>query len=146
MCHTPNHTLCTHTCTLLLIALRIVSQPKDVLSEPGEKLEFTFETSPKANSYKWYFNESEISDEDQDYEGSTTEQLVLSKCLPKHKGFFKCVVTNDSGRSLASETATLMIGKLELLLNTSILVLKFVATSFTWSALINSWILISGLL
>ena len=89
-----------------------MSQPKDILCEPGEKLEFMFETSPKANSYQWYFNESEISDEDQDYEGSTTEQLVLSKCLPKHKGFFKCVVTNDTGRSLASETATLMIGKL----------------------------------
>ena len=71
---------------------------------------FSIETSKMAKAYQWYFNGNEISNEDMDYEGSTTEVLSINKCLPKHKGSYKCVLINELDTSLSTEIATLKIG------------------------------------
>ena len=85
-------------------------QPENVVCKPGDKLGFTIETSPTAKSYQWKLNEDDINDEDANIEGSTSEHLSISKCLPKHKGSYKCFVTTELDTSLSSEIATLKIG------------------------------------
>ena len=44
--------------------------------------------------------------------GSTTDCLTLEKCYPKHKGFYNCIVTDESGKSESSDKAALTIGEL----------------------------------
>ena len=95
---------------LYIIGLKILSQPKNVLCKPGEKLGFSIETSKPAQAYQWYWNGNEISSEDKDYEGSTTKCIFISKCLPKHKGSYRCLVTTELDILISSETATLEIG------------------------------------
>ena len=92
------------------LGLRILTQPDNVVCKPGDKLGFTIETSPTAKSYQWKLNGNEISGEDMEYHGSTTNFLSISKCLPKHKGSYKCIVTTELDTSLTSEIATLKIG------------------------------------
>ena len=92
------------------LGLRILTQPKNAVCKPGDKLGFFIETSKTAQAYQWYLNGNQICDEDKDYEGSTTKQLIISKCLPKHKGSYKCVVTTELDTLLTSEIATLKIG------------------------------------
>ena len=87
-----------------------MTQPESVVCKPGDKLGFTIETSLTAKSYQWKLNGDDINDEDANYEGSTSEHLSISKCLPKHKGSYKCVVTTELDTSLSSEIATLKIG------------------------------------
>ena len=89
-----------------------MTQPKNVVYKPGDKSVFSIETSKTAQAYQWYLNGTEISSEDKDYEGSKTEKLCISKCLPKHKGFYKCTVVNELNTSLNTESATLKIGRL----------------------------------
>ena len=88
-----------------------MTQPENVVCKPGDKVGFTIETSPAAKSYQWKLNGNEISNEDMNYEGSTSEHLSISKCLPKHKGSYKCVITTQLDTSLSSEIATLKIGE-----------------------------------
>ena len=64
---------------------------------------------PSAQAYQWYLNGDKISNEDKDYEGSTTECLSIYKCLPKHKGSYYVVATKMEIK-LTSEIATLKIG------------------------------------
>ena len=92
------------------VGLRILTQPKNVVCTPGDKVGFTIETSPTAKSYQWKLNGNEISNEDKEYHGSTTNSLSISKCLSKHKGSYKCIVTTELDLLLSSEIATLKIG------------------------------------
>ena len=92
------------------LGLRILTQPKNVICQPGDKLEFYIKTSKTAQAYQWYWNEKEISKEDKDYDGSTTEVLCINRCLPKHKGSYKCVLVTELDTSLSTEIATLKIG------------------------------------
>ena len=94
----------------MCLGLRILTQPENVVCKPGDKLGFIIGTSPTAKSYQWKLNGNDISNEDKDYEGSTTEHLSISKCLPKHKGSYQCVVTTELDTALMSENATLKIG------------------------------------
>ena len=87
-----------------------MTQPKSVVCKPGSKLGFSIETSKTAQAYQWYFNGNEISHEDKDYEGCTTESLSVNKYLPKHKGLYKCVVTTELDTSLSSDMAKLDTG------------------------------------
>ena len=87
-----------------------MTQPKSVVCQPGDKLGFSVETSKTAQVYQWYWNEKEICKEDKDYDGSTTEALLIDKCLPKHKGSYKCVLVTELDTSLSTEIATIKIG------------------------------------
>ena len=87
-----------------------MTQPKNVICQPGDKLGFSIQTSKPAQAYQWYWNEKEICKEDKDYDGSTAEALTLDKCLPKHKGSYQCIVMTELETLLRTETATLKIG------------------------------------
>ena len=71
---------------------------------------FSIETSKTVQACQWHLNGNEISNEDKDYEGSTTEVLSINKCLPKHKGSYKCVLVTELDTSLTTESAVLKIG------------------------------------
>ena len=102
--------VCTYLICSSYLGLRILTQPENVVCKPGDNLEFTVETSSTAKSYQWNLNGKEISNEDRDYDGSNTKHLSICKCLPKHKGSYKCVITTELDTSLSSEIATLKIG------------------------------------
>ena len=87
-----------------------MTQPKNVVCQPGDKLRFLVKPSKTAQAYQWYWNEKEISKEDKDYDGSTTEVLCINRCLPKHKGSYKCVLVTELVTSLSTEIATLKMG------------------------------------
>ena len=89
----------------------ILCHPKDIETKPGSSVEFFIETSRTAIAHEWHFQEQTISS-DTDYRGSSTDHLTVIKCLPKHKGTYKCIVTDESGKTFISESATLTIGKL----------------------------------
>ena len=92
-----------------------MTQPKDTYSEPGKKVYFTIKTFPASATYQWYFEEAKITSEDKDYEGFTTERLLLKKFLPKHKGCYRCFATDGIGHSVISDIAVLKSSKLNLL-------------------------------
>ena len=69
-------------------------------------------TSPLAKNYEWYFEEKLIlSTDDATLEGCSTDNLVIGKCLPKHRGSYKCVVTDELGENYTTRSATLNIGR-----------------------------------
>ena len=72
-------------------------------------------TDPLATSYGCYFNGSFISPDDQQYEGSTTDTLVIKECHNECKGFYTCKVTDRFVGKYNSEDANLEIGRRELL-------------------------------
>ena len=86
----------------------------NVTTKPGLTVEFSVQTYSTVRKWEWYFQEETISNEEADYRGSTTEKLIIEKCLPKHKGAYKCVVTDESGETFTSKTATLSIGTIKL--------------------------------
>ena len=92
------------------VGLKILTQPKNVVCKPGVKFGFSIETSKTAQAYQWYLNGKEMN-ENEDCEGSTTEHLSISKCLPKHKGSYHCVVVTELDTRVTTEIATLIIGK-----------------------------------
>ena len=102
---------CAYT-TLSYTALTFVIQPKDVLTNLGESIEFSIKTSPMATTYLWHFQEKQITSEDIDYEGYKTDNLLIPKCLPKHRGAYKCIVTDEAGETLSSESGMLKFGEL----------------------------------
>ena len=73
-------------------------------------MELTVKIYPSAKTYTWYFEEKPIVEADY-YEGVTTDQLVVPKLAPRHKGVYKCVVTNESNKKYTSEEAAITIGK-----------------------------------
>ena len=85
-------------------------EPKDVCCKPGEKVEFTISTAPSATTYQWYFKNQAISLPD--YEGQTSERLLVSKYLPKHRGAYWCVAGDGSGTQITSRHAALTAGNL----------------------------------
>ena len=87
-----------------------MTQPKNVVCQPGDKLEFSIETSRTAQAYQWCLNGTEVNKEDKDYDGSTTKALSINRCLPKHKGSYQCIVMTELETSLSTEIATLEIG------------------------------------
>ena len=98
--------------SLLYTALTILMQPKDTLTNLGDSVEFSIETSPVATTYAWHFQEKPIIAEDIDYEGYDTDKLLILKCLPKHRGAYKCILTDEAGESFVSASGTLKFGKL----------------------------------
>ena len=93
------------------LGLRILTQLKNVICQPGDKLRFSIKTSKPAQAYKWIFNGIVINKEDKDYDGSSTDVLSVNRCLPKHKGSYQCIVMTELETSLRTEIATLEIGK-----------------------------------
>ena len=87
-----------------------MTQPKGVVCQPGDKLGFSVATSKTAKAYQWYLNGKVINNEDKDYDGSTAEVLSVTRCLPKHKGSYQCIVMTELETSLSTEIATLEIG------------------------------------
>ena len=86
-------------------------QPRAINSIPGIRARYSVAMDPGFKNYQWYFKEKLISIDDDDYEGSTTSHLSIKRCLSKHSGTYKCVVTNKFGELRSSETATLTLGK-----------------------------------
>ena len=91
---------------------KFVTHPKTTISEPGLRVELTVKTDPTAKTYTWYFEEKPIVVEADFYEGSTTDQLIIPKLIPRHKGVYKCIVTNESNERFTSMEATVKISKL----------------------------------
>ena len=92
------------------LGLRILTQPKSVLCQPGDKLRFSIATSKTAKAYQWCLNGMKIPTDNNDYEGCISEKLFINRCLPKHKGSYQCIVVNELDTSLSTEIATLKIG------------------------------------
>ena len=92
------------------LGLRILTQPKNVVCQPGDKLGFSIETSKTAQAYQWCLNGTKITTDNKDYEGCISEKLSINGCLPKHKGSYQCVVMTELDTSLTAEIATLKIG------------------------------------
>ncbi|XP_064389434.1 uncharacterized protein LOC135337431 isoform X3 [Halichondria panicea] len=84
---------------------KITTQPNDICCKPGEQAKLTIWTSPSATTYQWYFRNQAISNPD--YKGQTSECLLISKFLPKHKGGYWCVAEDASGTRTTSRHATL---------------------------------------
>ena len=78
----------------LLVQWHIKQQPIDVLTKVGEDVKFFIVTSPGQVSYNWCFNDQSISDDNVDYRGARTRELVVLKSLSKHCGSYKCIVTH----------------------------------------------------
>ena len=95
---------------LFCSGLRILTQPKSVICQPGDKLGLSIETSKPALAYQWYLNGKVINKEDKNYDGSTAEVLSVNRCLPKQKGSYQCIVMTELNTSLSTEIATLEIG------------------------------------
>ena len=74
-------------------------------------MELSIRTKSGAKMYKWFFRRKQISSDDQYIEGSTKHRLIIKKFLPKHKGAYKCVITDLSNKSYTSRRALLKIGK-----------------------------------
>ena len=85
--------------------------PQNSTRKRGERVELKFKTLPAARAFEWYFNEGPISTSSAEYEVSTTGNLCIKKFLPKHKGVYNCIATDESGKSYMSRSATLEIGK-----------------------------------
>ena len=87
-----------------------MSQPKNVICKPGDKLGFSVETSKTAQAYQWCLNGIQLMSDNKDYEGCISEKLFINGCLPKHKGSYQCIVVTELDTSLTTEIATLKIG------------------------------------
>ena len=85
--------------------------PKDIFAKPGERVEFSVKTEPTASSYKWYFEETSISSDDQQFEGSAADTLIIKKCQLEYEGYFYCEVTDEFGGKYTSKDAKLEIGE-----------------------------------
>ena len=96
---------------LSIAALKFLKHPRNVNTQPGLSVEFSITTSQPVRICNWYFQENLISSEDADYIGSTTDSLTIAKCLPKHKGTYKCVVTDEFDETHSSKVASLTMGK-----------------------------------
>ena len=92
--------------------LKFQKHPMNVSTQPGLQVEFSVETSKAVKAYNWYFQEKPLSSEETDYIGTTSGNLTIAKCLPKHKGAYKCVVTDEFDETYSSEAASLTIGEL----------------------------------
>ncbi len=101
------------------LPFKITTQPNDICCKPGEQAKLTIWTSPSATTYQWYFRHQVISNPD--YKGQTSECLLISKFLPKHKGVYWCVAEDALGTRTTSRHATLTAGNLFALLLTVIL-------------------------
>lgn len=85
-----------HTSIFLFISI----VPKDVNSKPGQKVQFSVASFPGATKYEWYFQETLISVEDDSYEDSTTSTLTIANVLPKHKGVYKCIMSDFESKEV----------------------------------------------
>ena len=92
------------------LGLEILTQPKNVVCQPGDKLGFSIETSKIAQAYQWCLNGIKITTDNKGYEGCISEKLSINGCLPKHKGSYQCIVVTELDTSLSTEIATLKIG------------------------------------
>ena len=108
----PSHDLvsCCFRHLFSCLGLRILTQPKNVICQPGDKLGFSIETSKIAQAYQWCLNGIKITTDNKDYEGCISEKLSINGCLPKHKGSYQCIVVTELETSLSTEIATLKIG------------------------------------
>ena len=97
--------ICSH-----VLGLRILTQPKNLVCQPGDKLVFSVETSKTAQAYQWCLNASKITSDNKDYEGCISEKLFINGCLPKHKGSYQCILMTELDTYLSTEIATLKIG------------------------------------
>ncbi len=59
--------------------------------------------------YQWRFENQAILSLP-DYKGQTSERLLISTFLPKHKGVYWCVAEDASGTQITSCHATLTAG------------------------------------
>ena len=87
-----------------------MTHPKSTKGKPGSRVELTVKTNPSARTYTWYFKEKPIIEAD-NYEGISTNQLVISELAPQHKGTYRCIATNDFNEECTSEKATITLGK-----------------------------------
>ena len=91
--------------------IKFITNPKDTTSRQGSRVEFFVQTAPAAKSYQWQFQNHLISNENANYEGVLTANLIITKCLPKHKGAYQCVAMSESRETFTSAIAILEIGE-----------------------------------
>ncbi len=90
----------------------ITKQPEDKMVNPGDSVELSIEVEGSPIECEWYINSSAspISIEDESYGGINTTTLHISKCFPKHRGAYHCVLTTSTGKKTQSAPATLTLG------------------------------------
>ena len=85
---------------------------------PGSRVEFLVLTNLQEARYQWFFNNQQIEANNPDYEGSTTNRLVVFECLLKHQGQYECLISDDTKNiSITSEPAVLKLGRFLTLCN-----------------------------
>ena len=79
----------------------------------SEEATFSIVTSSGQFSYNWCLDDQSIPDDNPDYRGARTSEIVVMKSLPKHCGSYKCIITekNRLDVNIPSNSATLEIGK-----------------------------------
>ena len=91
--------------------IKFLEHPQDAVCKPGERVEFSIKTDPIVTSYSWNFENVPISADDQGYEGSETNLLVIKECQSKHIGVYNCTVSKENGDGFTSHNAMLKISK-----------------------------------
>ena len=97
---------CFFCCILTGVHFEKIPEEKTVYS--GDKVDlsiYIFSQEPVTFTCQWNFSREvgdpvfEVSQgiaaDDPDYEGSQTSTLIINKCLPKHQGYYVCVVNSN---------------------------------------------------
>lgn len=102
----------SYPCVVLLenhpIDLAIVSQPEQVVQDPGTTATFSIQAvGSSAISYQWHKNGTSLSDGGT-IAGATTNTLIITNIAEANEGNYSCIVTNLSGNK-TSDTASLIV-------------------------------------
>ncbi len=108
-------TVTTNTVTLSMILpeLKILTQPADVTVAPGETASVSLEASGEGLTYEWYYKNSGSSKFSRTtaFDGPTYS-ITMSRS--RHGRQVYCIITDQYGRSLQTDTVTLRMQVTEL--------------------------------
>lgn len=83
----------------------ITSQPKNILVDEGELIEFEIHAEGESLSFQWEKDGEELRDNER-ISGSNSNHLIIRNAISSDIGEYRCVVSNGGAR-LVSHTATL---------------------------------------
>ncbi len=87
--------------------LEITEQPTDVVAGVGEKVIFKV-VATGASSYQWYYSSNGKNWYKSTMAGATTDQLSVTVSASKYDYRYRCVVMDDTGNKLTSDSACLI--------------------------------------
>ena len=102
-----------YNCGIILSDIYILRHPIDQMGcVPGSRVEFSVLTNLQEARYQWFCNNQQVETNNPDYEGSTTNHLVVLECLLKHQGQYKCLISDEPKNIIiTSEPAVLKLGR-----------------------------------